>query len=484
MPSAKHGRFFLAVFIALTVASLLLLAGCNGSSNSTGPAFVVGTDAPMASVASFQVQIQSVELTDASGNTASLVNGTPTVDFARYNGLQTLLDMNDVPTGTYTGVTITLGPATLGYLNTGTTPPSISTYSTAANTLTLTTSTINIALENPLVVTSPTQNPDAISYTPGGGVPVGLRMDFDLRQSIGVDSNGNITGTVTPTFHINTVPYTAGGAYIDEFIGAVVTPPAATTEPQSFVVQGPHGEQFTINTSASTEWDGTASLSALTTSSIVLVSGPLDKADQTLDADEVAIISQNGFYASGLVTYVTPSTGLASSFDLYTRAVLPDNTGVQLGNIAQVNLTGNEEYSIYWMHNLFTQFLFNQNALIAGQDVAVGGPASGAANASAVTVDNVLLRHWGYVGTVVPGSENAGNGTFQLQINGFAGVVIPQTVTVYIGGRTDYRYGFGAFSNLTDGASVRVVGLLLKNPSTGAPVLLARHVDGPDTAAP
>ena len=44
----------------------------------------------MASVTSFAVQIQSVELTDSSGNTVNLVSGTPTVDFARYNGLQSL----------------------------------------------------------------------------------------------------------------------------------------------------------------------------------------------------------------------------------------------------------------------------------------------------------------------------------------------------------------------------------------------------------
>jgi hypothetical protein len=469
MSSRTHGRFFPILFIALTAASLLLSScSSNSSSNSTGPAFVVGTDAPMASVASFSVQIQSVELTDSTGNTASLISGTPTVDFARFNGLQTLLDMNGVPAGTYTGVTITLGPATLGYLDTTTTPPSISTYSTTSTTnpLTLTTSTVQLPLDKPLVVTT-------------GGVPVGLRMDFDLQNSIGV-SNGNITGTVTPTFHVNTVANTAAAAHIDELIASVVTPPAGTTEPQSFVVQGPHGEQFTINTTAATEWDGTASLSALTTSSIVLVSGQLDKADQTLDADEVAILSQSGFYASGLMTYVTPTSGAATNFDLYVRSVLPASTGVQLGNIAQVNLTGTEDYTIYWMHNPLTQFFFNQSALLAGQDVAIGGPASGAANASAVTVNRVTLRHWGYIGTVVPGSENPGAGTFQMQINGFAGVVIPQSVTVYIGGGTNYRYGCTGFNNVTDGATVRVVGLLLKNPVTGAPLLVARHVDGVD----
>jgi hypothetical protein len=65
-----------------------------------------------------------------------------------------------------------------------------------------------------------------------------------------------------------------------------------------------------------------------------------------------------------------------------------------------------------------------------------------------------------------------------MQVNGFAGVLIPGTVTVYLGGHSDFRYGFGAFNDLADGAKIRVVGLLLKNPATGQVVLLARHVDG------
>ena len=101
-------------------AAVLLVAGCSGtqatqttSSQSavTAPAFVVGTDAPMASVTSFSVQVNSITATDASNNSVSLLSGQPTVDFARFNGLQTLLDMNDVPVGTYTSVSLGLGPS-------------------------------------------------------------------------------------------------------------------------------------------------------------------------------------------------------------------------------------------------------------------------------------------------------------------------------------------------------------------------------------
>jgi hypothetical protein len=130
------------------------------------------------------------------------------------------------------------------------------------------------------------------------------------------------------------------------------------------------------------------------------------------------------------------------------------------------------------MHNPFTQFLFNSSGLTAGQSIAVGGPATGAANANAVTVDRVTLRNWGFNGTVVKGSQNSATGSFQLQINGFAGVLVPTPVTVYLGGHSDFRFGLGGFTDLTDGANIRVVGLLLKNPTNGKLVLLGRHVDG------
>jgi hypothetical protein len=451
-------------------AALHLVTGCGGStiatgtqsSASTGSAFVVGTDAPLASVVSLQVQLESVVLTDSSGNTANLLSAPSTVDFARFNGLQGLVDMNSVPAGTYTGVTIQLGTATIGYLNTANTPPSIVT-----ETATLTTSTVSITLNHPLTITS----------TTSGGVPVGLRMDFDLAQSVEVN-NGAITGTVNPTFDVTTVARTDTGAHIDEFIGAVIAVPSGTTEPSSFVIEGPHGRQFTIDTTSSTEWDGNASLASLNTNSIVAVAGQFDPAAQTLDADEVAIVSDKGFYAGGLVTYVTPSSGAASSFDFYVRGVLPDSTAVQQGDIAQVNLTGNETYGIYWMHNAFTQLLFNSSALAPGQEITVGGLASNQTNLNALTVSRIHLHQWGYEGTIVAGSQNAGQGTFQMNVTGFAGQVIPSTITVYLGPEANFRYGLGAFGDLTNSAKIRVVGLLLKNSTNGQLVLLATHIDG------
>jgi hypothetical protein len=179
---------------------------------------------------------------------------------------------------------------------------------------------------------------------------------------------------------------------------------------------------------------------------------------------------------------VQPSSGPATDFQLYVRGTLPaSGDGVSLGQIAQVNLTGSEKFFIYWMHNQFTQFLFNPSTLLPGQHVTVGGPLSGAANADALSVKRVVLRNWGFNGTVVANSVNTGGDTFQMNINGFAGLLVPgQPVTVYIAGGTKFRDGFGSLGDLSSATNVRVVGLLIKDPTSGKSVILARYVDDMD----
>jgi hypothetical protein len=465
-PNAKAITSRLAILF-LSVA-VLAAAGCSSTTSTgsnptqpaqTGSSFVVGTDAPKNSVVSFAVQLASIDAVTTSGTSVPLLSGTPTVDFARLNGLQSLLDMNDVPAGTYNSVVVTLGTGTIGYLDTSSGgAPTAQTMSAAFTP----SSTVTIDLSSPLTVVN-------------DGPPVGLRIDFDLEKSILTDASGNITGQVNPVIDVRPVTNHDGGAYIDTFIAAFVS--AGT---QSFVVQGPHGENFTVNVDSNTEWDGDASLSTLNTSSIVEISGKLDDTDQTFDADEVAVLTDTGFYARGLITYVTPTSGAATSFDLYVRGLLPTDTGLTINQIATVELSGNEKYFIYWMHNQFTGFLFNSSALVPGQDVSVGGPATGAANPDDVTVKRIHLRNWGYVGTIVANSENLAQGTFQMQVTGYGGVLIPQTITVFLGPACDFRYGLGGFTDLSSATEIRVVGLLLKNPTNGNLVLVARHVDGTD----
>jgi hypothetical protein len=365
--------------------------------------------------------------------------------------------MNNVPAGTYTQIQVVFSSATIGYLQTGSGAPTIQTVPA-----TFTTNTVTKTLANPLIVS-----------TAG---PVGIHMDFRLDKSVQV-SNGQITGDVNPTLDIRAVGPTDPDAYVDEFIAGVVNPTASS---QSFTIQGPHGRTFTVNVNGQTEWDNGEKLSDLTSTSVVQISGSLDRADSTIDADEVAILTQNGFYAGGQITYVQPSSGPATAFQLYVRGTLPaSGDGVALGQIAQVNLSGSEKFFIYWMHNPLTEFLFNSSTLLPGQHVTVGGALSGAADGNALTVKRVVLRNWGFNGTFVPNSIS--NGTFQMNIAGFAGLLVPnQPVTVYTGPGTRFRLGLNTIADVNSAVKIRVVGLLIKDPTSGNSVLLARYIDDMD----
>src|SRR5260370_9218552 len=118
-----------AMGVFASLLAILALSSCGGSSSGTQPSqqmgsmFTIGTDSPtLPSVVSVQVQVTSITLSDAT-TTVNLLNGPQTVDFAKLNGLRSLLDLNDVPAGSYNSATIMVGGATIGFLNAKQTPP-------------------------------------------------------------------------------------------------------------------------------------------------------------------------------------------------------------------------------------------------------------------------------------------------------------------------------------------------------------------------
>ena len=457
--------------VYLTIVATACVVGCSagsgsapsestGSTNSaqSGSVYVLGSDAPLPSVVSFSVGVQSITLSNGTSTPVSILNGAQTVDFARFNGLNTLLDFNSIPAGTYTTATITLTGGTLGYLNT--TPQAAPTIASMPATLTQSVVTLNLAA--PFVVNA--------------GDMDALRLDFDLRKSVQVDANGQITGQVTPVLDLAALSASDPERYIDEFdAGVISTDPASST----FVIQGPHGRQYTVQLSANTEFENNETIANLTTSSIIQVSGSFAPNSRTINADCVGILSQDGYWAAGLVTYVTPAQGAASSLNMYVRAELPTSTGLTLGQIANINLTGSENYFVYKLHTPLTNFFFNSSLLIPGQHISIGGPASGAANSQSVTTHRIVLRHEGHAGQWVVGSTNTANGTFSFNSDGLAGVLFNGPVTVYTTPITQYLGGLSGLSDLSGNSamSLRVVGLVLKNPATQQPVFVARSVE-------
>lgn len=469
-----NSRKWLIGLCALAMAGFAVGCGAGNTTspvlqNQSGAVFVSGTDAPLQGVVSFKVVIMGISVAQGTSTPITVTNGQQTVDFARLNGMHTLIDMNTIPTGTYDTVIVTLANPEIDYLNVTNpqtnppTRPTISSYtSTTTPPATLSMSTATINLTSPLTVTA--------------GQVIGLGFEFNIQKSLAVDMNGQITGVINPTLSLNAITPSDADAYIDEFIAGVTTINAAGN---SFTIQGPHGHAFTVDVNDQTEWEGGDTINDLTATSIVAISGTLDRTAGTFDADTVAILSQDSFYAGGLITYVDPPTGTAQDFDLYVRDVLPAGTGFKSGQISTIDLTGNEKYFVYWMHNVFvnprwSNIFFNASLLVPGQHVSIGGPFSN----GTVTVKRVVLRHEGHTGTLVANSANVGTSTFLFNSNGLAGVLFNGPVTVYVTPFTKFGGGLTSLQDLTNNPTnpLRVVGVVLKDPISGQPVFVARSV--------
>src|ERR1700684_2301873 len=109
--------------VFLMLLAVLGLCSCGVSSSSSNPApngqasvFTIGTDAPLPAVVSCQIMVNSVTLNNGTTNVPVLT--TPqVVDFAQLSGLHQLLDLNAVPTGTYTSATVMISTPVIGLIN-------------------------------------------------------------------------------------------------------------------------------------------------------------------------------------------------------------------------------------------------------------------------------------------------------------------------------------------------------------------------------
>ncbi|MGC1291791.1 MAG: DUF5666 domain-containing protein [Candidatus Acidiferrales bacterium] len=446
---------------------LIVISGCAGNTANSnvqpqmGNVFTLGTDAqPMfPSVISFDVTITGITVNNSGGSLPVLLNSVD-IDFAKLSGLHDLVDLEPVQPGSYDSVTITGNTPVIGYLDTTQTPPALNTINGTPGTFSVT-----VPLASTLVVT-----PNDL---------VGLLIDLDLAQTIETQ-NGQVTGTINPTFNVRALISGQSDAEIDCFRGGVTNIDTTST---TFAMEGPHGRTWTVATNAQTNWDDNSSFGALTTNSIVEVSGQLDPVTHNIDADEVGILSQDHFFAGGLATYVNPQTpNPATQVQVYVRSELPDVQPVApIGAIDSFTLDGSEKYFIGDFHNPLTVLLFNNTTLAPGQRLGIGGALNGSGSSQTLTVHRVTLGRQGQEGTWVPGSTQiqSGNlGTFQINDNYLAGVLLPQPLTVVSTTFTNY-INLSGLSALTGAGpfDLRIVGFILVDQQTGQQEMVARSVE-------
>jgi hypothetical protein len=460
-----------SVFFALTA---LALVGCGGGSTSfgtnpqSGAVYVTGEDAPLSSVVSLNLTINSITLT-GQNNSPQLVSSPITVDFARLVGLRTPLAFNAVPPDTYSSATFVLASPVIDYIST-VSPPQVTTLN---GTFSSPTST------NPQT-TSVTVNFPAAMVVGANGL-AGLHTEFDIRKSLAVDGTGQITGLITPVMFIQAVKAIDPEGQITDLTGTVVS---VNTSASSFVLQGPFGHQFTVDVNGGTNFNQGFTLGSLPTSGgFVALQGTVQQ-DGSILASDVEFITTDLAFVSGRILAINPTSGPATSVTLWVGET-GGGTSSLVDTVQTIDVSAVGTYEICFFNNSWfsPNNLFGNSSMLVGQRIFIGGTFS----SPTFTPDFISLRRQGVYGLVVPGSVtvtsgNAGN--FQLFNTGLLGISLGGPLTVNTGAGTLLVQGNSNTLTLTDlqtasaTTSVPVVarGLVLKDTTTGDPVLWAHRV--------
>ncbi|MGA8618287.1 MAG: DUF4382 domain-containing protein [Candidatus Sulfotelmatobacter sp.] len=451
----------------LLLALSMLGVGCSSSSNSSpssqsSAVFVTAEDAPLASVVGFDVTINSITLNGKNGS-PQVLSTASTVDFARLLGLRSPLAFNTVPADIYASATFSLSNPVISYVDMSTNPPTMSTingqFSATTGSATQTTVTVNF--------------PTAMVV--GSNGLAGLRMDFDIRQSVAVDGNGQVTGMVNPTIYASAVKASDSGGQVTDLMGGLVSVNAAGN---SFVIQGPYGRQLTIDVSSSTQFNSGWNINNLATPAFVGVQGSF-QADGSLMASNVEVITTSQAFLSGRVLAVNPTSGPVQQITLWVGETSADLVS-DVDTIQTIDVSAVTKYDICFFDNLFTTGLFNHSSVIVGQRIFVGGSYS----SNVFTPQMISLRFQGVYGTLTQGSVtivNGNLGTFELQNNALIGYSLGGAPLTVATGNATLFIDTAGLSALQTSGSVPLVagGLLFVNPNTSTPMLAAAVVADP-----
>jgi len=202
-----------ALALGLTMGlAVAAFTSCGGASKTPLPVLGSGTlfsfvgDAPLCDVLTFRVPITGLTLKRPDGGGATVLSSASAsikVNLAALKEFSTVLNVASIPEGTYNQATISFGPAQMIVYDPTQDPP---------------VKTVSVAFSN----ARPTVNiQPALTVT--NGQVIGLKIDFDLRHSIDLDSAGQVTGNVTPVMTM--VPVTPSGSQgfgeMDDVLGFI-----------------------------------------------------------------------------------------------------------------------------------------------------------------------------------------------------------------------------------------------------------------------
>jgi hypothetical protein len=453
-----------ALVLALLLVAIAATVGCGSGSSAQNfqqgnkaAVFVTGEDAPLSSVVGFQLTLNQITLNGAS-NSPQLLSQPETVDFARLLGLRSPLAFNSVPVDTYSSVTFTLANPKISFVDMTQNPPALNQIN---GTLPQSPYTLTVNFPKPMRV--------------GSNGLAGLKMELDIRQSVAVDGNGQVTGVVNPVIYVKATRASDPDGQITDLMGGLVSVNAGGN---SFLLQGPYGRQLTVYVNNSTQFNSGWSINNLATPAIVAVQGAF-QADGSLMASGVEVITTAHSFLSGRVLAVTTNaSNQAQQITMWVGETGADLVG-DVDTIQTIDVSQVSTYDICFLNGPLTEAVFNDTAVVVGQRIFIGGSYAGS-----FTPTMISLRLQGVYGMFVPGSvtvTNGNAGSFQISNNGLVGFSVGGPVTVN-------TFNFTYFFNLTGlnqlqstSTAIPLVtrGLLLKDPVSGKPQVYAGLVADP-----
>src|SRR5579871_1025592 len=173
-----------SIFVAASTLLVLAMVGCGSNGNSTKPTSASGQsqmlvtmgDAPSDRVIAFALTVNTMTLT--GGTNPTVVSSPTRIEFVRDAGTFQPLVSAKIPSGTYTGATISVSNPQVVTIDT-------TTHAPVQLTPALSNSTVTVTFNTPLTVTATT-----------------VEADFDLDLANSVTISGN-TATINPVFHVS-----------------------------------------------------------------------------------------------------------------------------------------------------------------------------------------------------------------------------------------------------------------------------------------
>ena len=449
-------------------------AGCGSTSTTTSSTDTAGLnifvgDSPACNILSYRTAVTNITLlAEGGGKNAHIysnIGGAYVyVNFAELQDMTTLLHSGTIPVGTFNQAQISFGTVQFAVFDPTRNPPSNLLPTNFSNT----TKTFNI--QPPLTAVK-------------GGV-YGLRLDLDVRHSVGVDEQGNLTGDVPPAITVSTITPTLGEGFgrLQDMRGFVMSVTNGSNLSQFIgtlnvqILSGSGGVpvvSVSITPDTQIDIDGTSAsatsktVAAILGGSFVEVDGYVNSQGY-LVARSVAVedqenVSENRLGAIGhIASITTDAAGYATQFTLFVTDEQPESPSIlDPTSFATVNVSDTTQFQNAARATNFATLPFDGTSLQVGQEVVVHGPVTkGTGNVTEISADSIYLipqTHDGNFSSAVQTGSDDRTGAFYMNPCGLIFQGLP--ILVLTNSETAFVNVTG-LSGLTPQPELAVKGLL------------------------